>query len=57
MPNEKRISASDSSHAVLGELIGVIITLNTAIQSGFYDELKKSKGCFKQVPLYIKSNK
>lgn len=47
MPNEKRNSVSDSSHAVLRELIGVIITLNTSIQSGFYDELKKSKCCFK----------
>jgi len=57
MPNEKRNSVSDSSHSVLKELIGVIITLNASIQSGFYDELKKSKCCFKQVPLYIKSNK
>lgn len=38
---------SDSSHIVLRELIGAIITLNTSIPSGFYDELKKSKCCFK----------
>lgn len=47
MSNEKRSSVSDSSHAVLRELIGVVITLNTSIQSRFYDELKKSKCCFK----------
>lgn len=57
MSNEKRSSVSDSSHGVLRELIGVVITLNTSILSGFYDELKKNKCCFKQVPLYIKSNK
>jgi len=39
MPNEKRNTASDSSHAILRELIGVVIPLNTPIQSGFYDEL------------------
>lgn len=47
MSNEKGSSVSDSSHAVLRELIGVVITLNTSIQSRFYDELKKSKCCFK----------
>lgn len=47
MPNEKRNAVSDSSHAILRELIEAIITLNTPIQSVFYDELKKSKCCFK----------